>query len=349
MADLDKVDTQDQGLFDGIKGAKILVVGDLPQVSDAFTEAGYDTVSNALKADDIPPHLLREWRLSGGPCLVILSVILPDGDPFELCRKFTQDNNKVLVVMVGSDGENEWKGFHAGTADYVPDTASIEILFYRCERVLAESRFRDHVEKSVRSREKMFVNILQVMAKSIEARDAYTMHHSEDVAKYARILARKIGWSEDRIRRIGIAGLLHDIGKIGVPEELLTKPGPLTEEEYEIFKKHSLISIVILDPIVELKGIIEIIKHHHEWYDGSGYPDGLKGNDIPLGARIVHIADAYESMLSQRVYRKVPLSKEDALEELRCCAGTQFDPELTRAFIEIEGKGLVRTPLSSEK
>ena len=331
MANSDGVNTQNQSLFDSIKAARILVVGDLSQISDAFTEAGYDAVSNALTADDVPPTLLREWHLSGG-----------------LCRKFTQ-NNKVPVVMVGSDGENEWKGFHAGAADYVSDTASIELLFYRGERVLAESHFRDHAEKSVRSREKMFVNILQVMAKSIEARDAYTMHHSEDVAKYARILARKIGWSEDRIRRIGIAGLLHDIGKIGVPEKLLTKPGPLTEEEYEIFKKHPLISIVILDPIVELKGIIKMVKHHHEWYDGSGYPDGLKGNDIPLGARIVHIADAYESMLSQRVYREVPLSKEDALEELRCCTGTQFDPELTRTFIEIEDKGSVKTPLPSER
>ena len=348
MTDPDKVDMQNQGLFDSVKTAKILVVGDLLKASDAFTEAGYDTISNALKVDDIPSNLLREWRLSGGPCLVILSAALSDNNPFELCRKFTQDN-KVPVVMVGSDGKNEWKGFHAGAADYVLDTADPELLFYRCERVLAETHFRDHAEKSVRSREKMFVNILQVMAKSIEARDAYTMHHSEDVARYARILARKIGWSEDRVRRIGIAGLLHDIGKIGVPEGLLTKPGPLTEEEYEIFKKHPLISVVILDPIVELKGVIEIVKHHHEWYDGSGYPDGLKGNDIPLGARIVHIADAYESMLSQRVYREVPLSKEDALAELRHCTGTQFDPELTRAFTEMEEKGLTKTPLSSGK
>ena len=134
-----------------------------------------------------------------------------------------------------------------------------------------------------------------------------------------------------------------------MPEELLTKPGPLTKEEYEIFKKHPLISVVILDPIVELEGIIDIVKHHHEWYNGSGYPDGLKGDEIPLGARIIHVADAYESMLSQRVYREVPLSKDDALAELRDCAGTQFDPELVQLFVEMEEKGPVKTPLSSEK
>ena len=349
MGNRDGIEVQRaKGLFEDIKNAKILIIGDLPQASDSFTEAGYDTISNAAKSADIPDNLLREWRLSGTPCIVVLSASLSGDDPFELCRKFTQDD-KIPVVMIGPNGANEWKGFHAGAIDYVPDSASHELVFYRCERVLAEAYFRDQTEKSTRTHEKMFVNILQVMAKAIEARDAYTMHHSEDVARYARILARKIGWGEDMVRRIGIAGLLHDIGKIGVPEALLTKPGPLTEEEYEIFKKHPLISVVILDPIAELKGVIEMVKHHHEWYNGSGYPDGLKGEGIPLGARIVHIADAYESMLSQRVYREVPLSKEDALEELRNCVETQFDPGLTKIFVEMEEKGVVKTPPTSGK
>ena len=146
MANSGGSDTQGKGLFENIKNAKILVVGDLPQASDIFVEAGYDTVSSVPKAADIPPRLLREWRLSDGPCLVVLSAALPDSDPFELCRKLCRDD-KVPVIMVGSDGGNEWKGFHAGAVDYVPDTADPEILFYRCERVLAEVHFSEHADK----------------------------------------------------------------------------------------------------------------------------------------------------------------------------------------------------------
>lgn len=332
MADLKQND-----LFSNLKDARILVIGGESDIVDIFTKEDYTAVTHAQKAADISAQFLREWRIPGQLCLAILSLDLPDGDPFELCRVLSQQE-MVPVVVVGDDGINEWKAANAGASDHILSKTSPQILFYRCEKILAQHYFAEQTEKSSRRHQKMFVNILQVMAKVLEARDPTTMHHSEDVARYARRLARKIGWDEEKVKVIGVSAMLHDIGKVGIKEALLTKPGPLTDDELKIFQKHPLVAVAILDPIAELRETIEMVKHHHEWYDGSGYPDGLKGENIPLGARIIHLTDAYECMMALRPYQQTPLSQKDAIEEIRRCAGTQFDPHLAEVFIEMEGK-----------
>jgi HD-GYP domain-containing protein (c-di-GMP phosphodiesterase class II) len=154
--------------------------------------------------------------------------------------------------------------------------------------------------------------------------------HGEQITKYARNLARHLKCSQEDIEIICYAARLHDIGKEEISKEILNKPAQLTESEYEIIKKHPLYGQTIVNPLIYIG---TLIRHHHERYDGKGYPDGLKGDKIPLGSRIISIIDAYSAMTHFRPYKK-PLSKKNALEEIKRCSGTQFDPQIVDVFIK---------------
>ncbi|TDA70561.1 MAG: HD-GYP domain-containing protein [Clostridia bacterium] len=180
----------------------------------------------------------------------------------------------------------------------------------------------------------LFVSILKAMMAAVEAKDTYTRGHSERVTGYALAIGRELGLGETEIRSLFCAAILHDIGKIGVPGELLRKPGPLDPQEYEIVKSHPALGASMLEGIEFLRDLLPVIAHHHEWYNGKGYPDGLAGKDIPLGARIIAVADAYDAMISERPYRCVR-SPAQAKDELNRCRGTQFDPELVDAFLRV--------------
>jgi len=177
-----------------------------------------------------------------------------------------------------------------------------------------------------------FRQTIQGFARAVEANDRYTHGHSDRVANYARIIAEGLGLEKEHVERIYSAALMHDIGKIGIPLDALKKPQKLTREEYEIFKQHPDLGRRILEPISFLKDIVPAVYHHHEQYDGSGYPLGLKGEEIPIEARILAVADTYDAMTSDRPYRAA-LSHEIATAELRRCAGTQFDPRIVAVFI----------------
>ena len=179
-----------------------------------------------------------------------------------------------------------------------------------------------------------FVEALTVLAKLIEMRDSYTAGHSEKVSMWSEIVARKLGLSREEQEKIKLAARLHDIGKISIPDGILNKPAPLSKEEYAEIKKHAALGAGILSNIESLKEVSKIIRHHHEWYNGEGYPDGLTGEEIPLGSRIISVADAYQAMTSDRPYRKA-FSKEKAIAELERGAGSQFDPKIVRIFIGI--------------
>jgi putative nucleotidyltransferase with HDIG domain len=175
----------------------------------------------------------------------------------------------------------------------------------------------------------------------VEARDLYTDKHMKDIAEYSVSIAKKLGLSDDDIENIRKAALLHDIGKISVPDHILMKPGKLSEEEMEVIKKHPSNGAKIIEPVEPLKHAKNIIEHHQECFDGTGYPEGLRGKDIPLGARIVAVADAFGAMTTNRPYRKA-LTVGEAVKELKKCAGTQFDPQLVEVFISIlEEKGIM--------
>lgn len=183
-------------------------------------------------------------------------------------------------------------------------------------------------------------NIVYSLAATVDARDHYTYGHSKAVCKFAIELAEAIGYKKEGIQRIRAAALLHDIGKLSLPDTILTKREPLTDNEWERIKHHPELGVGILKYIVGLRGCIDAVLFHHERYDGQGYPRGLKENDIPLDARIMAVADAYDTMISERCYKSRKLTEEEAMQELEKCAGKQFDPELVEVFISVRKKAL---------
>jgi len=178
-----------------------------------------------------------------------------------------------------------------------------------------------------------YMRTIKVLAEAIDARDHYTHSHSENVARIAKAIAHEMRLSAKDMEMLEEASELHDLGKIGIEDSILTKPSGLTPAEWEQIKRHPLIGAQILEPLTFLNTVIDMVRQHHEHYDGTGYPEGRKGEDILLGARILHLADAYESMRSARSYRKIPFSREEAVMEIRNNSGTQFDPKVVEAFL----------------
>ena len=181
----------------------------------------------------------------------------------------------------------------------------------------------------------MFLGTLHALSITIDAKDSYTQGHSERVALISKQLAKAAGLDDPTVERIYLSALVHDVGKIGVPEAVLTKPGKLTNEEYGLVKKHPETGARILEGIRQMQDLIPGVMHHHESWDGRGYPDGLAGHDIPLFGRIIGLADAFDAMSSDRTYRNaMPMNK--VLDEVRRCSGTQFDPELVEIFLTLD-------------
>jgi len=201
---------------------------------------------------------------------------------------------------------------------------------------------------------RIFIHTSIALAAAIDARDPYTHGHTERVTNYCIAIAKELcgipemGNYKNFRETLQIAALLHDIGKIGIPDHILNKHGRLAPEEYEEIKKHSIIGATILHPIKELGDVAREIRHHQECYDGSGYPDGIKGNTIPLVARIISVADAFDAMTTNRPYR-AKKSVEEALFELKRCSGSQFDPVIVSAFLLAYEKGNILSNGSSQQ
>jgi len=179
-----------------------------------------------------------------------------------------------------------------------------------------------------------YMQTVSALASAIDVRDSYTSGHSQRLAELAVETGKQLGCSPEQLVDIRWGALLHDIGKIGVPDSILRKPGTLEPNELEIMRQHPEIGARIVEPVRNLAGVAPIIRAHQEWYDGAGYPDGLKGEGIPKIARIISVADAYIAMTDERVYRKA-LSHDQAMEEIKRCSGTQFDPEAAAALLKI--------------
>ena len=182
--------------------------------------------------------------------------------------------------------------------------------------------------------ESLSLHVVHTLAKAIDAKDAYTNGHSERVADYSREIARRYGYDEDRQEEIYMMGLLHDVGKIGVPDTVINKPGRLTDEEYAVIKKHPVMGAEILATVSEMPGLVTGARWHHERYDGSGYPDGLKGEEIPEEARIIAVADAYDAMTSHRSYRGI-IPQDKVRSEIENGIGRQFDEKFARIMLEM--------------
>jgi putative nucleotidyltransferase with HDIG domain len=212
-----------------------------------------------------------------------------------------------------------------------------------------EGKVRDRTKQVAEKHQELrtaYIQTIRALAEAVDAKDAYTRGHSERVGVYASKITREMGYQKEFIERVYIAGLLHDVGKIGVRDAVITKPDRLTPEEYAEIKQHPTIGAKILEPVDFLADVAPCVRHHHEWYDGSdlGYPDRLSGDAIPLPSRIILVADTVEAMTSDRPYRKA-LPLDVVYTELTKYSGSQFDPACVSAFLRLlerEGEGFLR-------
>ena len=182
--------------------------------------------------------------------------------------------------------------------------------------------------------EQAYMESIQTIRYTVEAKDSYTRGHSDRVSEYSVLIGKKLGLSEEDLNKLRIGGLFHDVGKIGIPDSILLKNGKLSDDEYLEIKKHPTIGAHILSTASIFQSILPIVKYHHERYDGKGYPEGLKGEDIPYLARITAIADAFDAMTSKRVYRD-SIDINRVIEEFKNCRGIQFDPQIDDLFVSI--------------
>lgn len=188
-------------------------------------------------------------------------------------------------------------------------------------------------DKLIADLKELFSGTIKAIMEALDAKDSYTSGRSKRITYYSIIIAKQLGLSQIDIGKVELAGMLHDIGMIGVSDEILYKIDALTQEEYDEIKKHITYSVKILEDIKQLKDVVEIIKYHHEKYDGTGYPYGIKGEDIPIGSRIIAVADTFDSIISNRIYRN-QVEMSEAKQKIIEGAGTQFDPIVVKAFEE---------------
>jgi putative nucleotidyltransferase with HDIG domain len=261
-----------------------------------------------------------EWALKKGR-----TIALPD------IEEEVDESEKVTFVLVPLIAHDK----PVGLLDIITDTPEGDITSRDLSllTILAkQAALAIENVKLYESMKKDQISIIRALASTVDAKDHYTLGHSQKVSEYSAIIAEDMGLSERDIETIKYAALLHDIGKIALPDDIIKKPSRLTDQEFEIVQKHPNIGAKIIKEIEALAPMVPIVLHHHERCDGKGYPDGIKGDDIPLGARIVHVADAYDTMVSARAYRDM-LPPELAISELRKNAGTQFDPKVVDVFI----------------
>ena len=266
--------------------------------------------------------------------LILLDIMMPDMDGYEVCRrlKSSERTRMIPVIMITAlDAiEDKIKGIEAGADDFISKPPNKMELLTRVKSLIKVSSFN----KNLSSLE----NVLFSLANAVEAKDSYTIGHTNRTSKLAIALARKIGLSEKEISEVKIGGILHDIGKIGIPESILNKPGSLTSEEFEIINNHPGIGHKICLPLQQTLGMaLDLILHHHEKLDGSGYPDGLKGDEIPLAVRVMTVVDIYEALSSDRAYRKA-MPKERALDIIRQEVNEEkLDKQIVDSLIEMIG------------
>jgi diguanylate cyclase (GGDEF)-like protein len=240
------------------------------------------------------------------------------------------------VAMPLNIGGRAWGAISCVAGDEPLDDVDVELIADVAEHLCAAIRTGDLYEQLTQS----MIGTAEALAAALEAKDSYTADHARSIADLAVAVGRELGLSASAIEDLRYGGIFHDVGKIAIPDALINKPGPLTDDEFEVIKQHPTIGAEILAPVPFLYGVRTIVRHAHEHWDGGGYPEGLTGEQIPLGARIVLAVDAYHAMTSDRPYRQA-MSHEEACRELRDHAGTQFDPEVVDALLAVLSGGEV--------
>ncbi|MDH4135876.1 MAG: response regulator [Anaerolineae bacterium] len=308
--------------------AKVLVVDDdLGSVDllQAYLEAEGYQVMVAYQGEEA-----LEKAFARQPDLVLLDVIMPGLNGFEVCRRLKADPRTqfvpVVIITALRERKDKIAGAEAGADDFLTKPFDRVELLARTRNLLQIKHLTDKLEHAE--------DVIFALAAAVEAQTPYTENHLQQMANLSERLAQAAGLDPDQIVAVRYTSILHDVGKIGVNEAVLRKPGPLTEEEWAEVREHPAIGARIVQSMRLAQQVAPIVRGHHERWDGRGYPDGLKGKEIPIGARIVALVDTYDTMTTDRSYRTA-LPPEVIRAELEQGAGKQFDPELTALFLRL--------------
>jgi len=318
----------------------VLIIDDDPQmcamVRSVLTGNGLTCTTTT------DPREAKELLDSRKFAVMVADIFMPGASGLDLLShvKEVMPDCRVLLITGLSSVDKITEALRLGAYDYLCKPFDVDQLVETIYKALSDTRPDRHLPtKAARALDLQFqrkqaaLDSILALVHAVEAKDPYTRWHSEQVAHYAIHLARHLQLSKETVESIRIAALVHDIGKIGVPDHILTKPGPLTEQEFRYVRRHPALGADILRDIRMFAGQALLVRHHHERWDGTGYPDGLAGEQIPRGARLLNIADAMDAMLMVRTYKqRYPVLR--MLDELTRCAGTQFDPELAAAAVE---------------
>ena len=291
------------------RAGKVLIVDDTRSNVDLFqgllSNEGYE-VSVARDGEEALAAVRREH-----PDLVLLDVMLPKADGFDVCRALKGDESTrltpVVLVTAHQEPEKKIQGITAGADDFLTKPVNVHELRARVRSLIRLKHYTDDLDSAE--------SVIVSLALTIEARDAYTDGHCQRLASYATSLGAALGLPDEDLSALYRGGFLHDVGKVGVPDRVLLKPGPLTPAEFALIKQHPVIGDRLCGEMRSLRPVRPIIRHHHERLDGTGYPDGLRGDDIPLLAQIMSVVDVYDALTTERPY-KPTLTPEQAWAEL---------------------------------
>jgi response regulator RpfG family c-di-GMP phosphodiesterase len=338
----------------GEAGLRVVVVDDDPSVRRLL---GSILSTHATEVHPAPNgHEALEHFRAHGADVILCDLQMPGMDGLEVLRRAKEIDDTVgFIILTGAGTMDDAVGaLRLQADDYLTKPFHVDEVVFAVERAHAHRRLvrenrwhREHLERRVaeqaREIESMLVGALHALATAIEMRDDYTGGHVERVARYAVATGRMMGVGGDELRALWVGALLHDVGKIGVPDGILKKPGRLTEDEYEIMKRHPEVGAGIMARSSFLRPGIPAVLHHQERWDGTGYPAGLRGEEISLQGRIVAVVDTFDAISTSRPYRGAR-TETDAFEEIRRCAGTQFDPQAVDAFLRAAEMGFPVDP-----
>lgn len=323
-----------------LRGRTILIVDDSAStrhlIGKALVGAGFQVVTaeNGIKALQLLAQQI--------PDLILSDLQMPELDGFGFCKivHASRELRGVPFIIMSSDGDRSSmrRLLQYGASAYLVKPFNLDQLVVTAEQLLSNHFHRISREKErLEAERQIIIGSITSLVLALEARDQYTRGHSESVASFLVDMAREMAFDDEQIEKIKIAGQLHDLGKIGIRDEILLKPGELTREEWEILKQHPTIGAEILSPIPSLHDVIPAIAGHHERVDGKGYPEGLKGSRIHIMARMTAVADTYDALTSDRPYRQ-GFSHDEAITIVEEAKGTQLCPDCVQAFLNSVNK-----------
>ena len=290
-----------------------------------------------------------EFLKGNKPDLILLDVHMTGIDGFETIRRIKAEETTreipIILLTADDDQDTETRALREGAMDFIKKPFIPDVLILRARNTIELTRLQKNLTAEVEKKaseiikerdrvERMIMQVVKTLSGAIDAKDPYTNGHSLRVAEYAKRIAKKAGYSDTKLMEIYMMALLHDIGKIGVPDTILNKPGKLSSDEYAKVKEHPAIGAKILENISEFPDISVGALYHHERYDGKGYPKGISGENIPEEARIIAVADCYDALTSNRSYRDM-LKPREARERIEKDKGKQFDPRFADIMISM--------------